>query len=158
MWSVGTRGDLKEVCRVFSLEKEIVERYIQFGGVFNLLHAGASYLRIHQKGFGAVGVSEKYSRRSRQRYPIFWSLPKVGSLPNPDPADIAEVDNVNRSKQEIAIDSAMEAERGVFRCRTQEWAGLTVDPEVSLLLEGVSLTLSGVELLPLISTVVASAK
>lgn len=144
MWSVGTRGDLKEVCRVFNLEKEIVEKYIQFGGVFNLLHAGASFLRIHQKGFGAVGVSEKYSRRSKQRYPIFWALPKVGSLPNPDPADLAEVDKVNRSKQEIAIDRAMEAERGILRCRTQEWAGLTVDPEVSLVSFGPPLTRSSI--------------
>lgn len=53
--------------------------------VFNLLHAGASYLRIHQEGFGAVGVSRKYGDRSFARYPIFWGLKKVGQLPNPDP-------------------------------------------------------------------------
>lgn len=53
--------------------------------VFNLLHAGASYLRIHQQGFGAVGVSKKYGDRSFARYPIFWGLKKVGQLPNPDP-------------------------------------------------------------------------
>jgi alpha-1,3-glucan synthase len=51
--------------------------------VFNLLHAGASYLRIHQKGFGAVGVSNKYGPRSYARYPIFWGLKEIGKLPNP---------------------------------------------------------------------------
>jgi len=122
---------MDEVCRVFNLDKEIVERYIQFGGVFNLLHAAASYLRIHQKGFGAVGVSGKYGKRSKQRYPIFWSLPKIGSLPNPDPADTAEMDSPTQRKQAAVIDRAMEASRREIRCRAQEWAGLTVDPEVS---------------------------
>lgn len=123
---------MDEVCRVFNLDKEIVERYIQFGGVFNLLHAAASYLRVHQRGFGAVGVSEKYGRRSKQRYPIFWGLPKIGSLPNPDPADIAEMDKAKRRATGAVVDSATEANRQLLRCGAQEWAGLTVDAEVSL--------------------------
>jgi alpha-1,3-glucan synthase len=131
---VNTLSDMDEVCRVFNLEHDIVERYIQFGGVFNLLHAAASYLRIHQKGFGAVGVSGKYGRRSKQRYPIFWSLPKIGSLPNPDPADIAEMDTSKKRKEGVVVDSAMEANRGLLRCRAQEWASLKIDPEVSLIL------------------------
>jgi hypothetical protein len=132
LWSLGTATDMNEVCRVFNLDKETVERYIQFGGVFNLLHAAASYLRIHQKGFGAVGVSGKYGRRSKQRYPIFWSLPKIGSLPNPDPADTTQVDAPRKGKKAVEIDSTMEANRGMLRCRAQEWAGLTADPNVSL--------------------------
>jgi alpha-1,3-glucan synthase len=133
---------MDEVCRVFNLDKEIVERYIQFGGVFNLLHAAASYLRIHQKGFGAVGVSGKYGKRSKQRYPIFWSLPKIGSLPNPDPADTADMDSPKQGKQAAVIDSAMEASRRDIRCRAQEWAGLTVDPEVSCPYHGLAVFLS----------------
>jgi alpha-1,3-glucan synthase len=125
---------MNEVCRVFNLDKDIVEKYVQFGGVFNLLHAGASYLRIHQKGFGAVGVSGKYGKRSKQRYPIFWGLPKIGSLPNPDPADTAQLDGPKKKREDAAIDNAMEASRGNLRCRAQEWAGLTVDPEVSSIL------------------------
>ena len=132
LWSLGTPTDMDEVCRVFNLEKNIVEKYVQFGGVFNLLHAGASYLRIHQRGFGAVGVSGKYGKRSKQRYPIFWGLPKIGSLPNPDPADTAERDTPGKCKEGAVVDSAMEANRGVLRCRAQEWAGLDVDPDVSL--------------------------
>lgn len=46
--------------------------------VVDLLHAGASYLRIHQKGFGAVGVSTKYGQRAFRRYPIFWGMKDVG--------------------------------------------------------------------------------
>jgi alpha-1,3-glucan synthase len=134
LWSLGTPTDMDEVCRVFNLDKNIVEKYVQFGGVFNLLHAGASYLRIHQRGFGAVGVSGKYGKRSKQRYPIFWGLPKIGSLPNPDPADTAERDVPGQAKDGAVVDSAMESNRGVLRCRAQEWAGLTVDPEVSLFL------------------------
>ncbi|ERF68903.1 hypothetical protein EPUS_08063 [Endocarpon pusillum Z07020] len=132
MWSLGTQGDMDEVCRVFNLDKDTIERYIQFGGVFNLLHAAASYLRIHQKGFGAVGVSGKYGKRSKQRYPIFWSLPKIGSLANPDPADTAEMDSSKRRKEAAVIDSAMEASRRELRCHAQEWAGLTIDPEAEL--------------------------
>ena len=121
---------MHEVCRVFNLDKEVVEKYVQFGGVFNLLHAAASYLRIHQRGFGAVGVSGKYGRRSKQRYPIFWGLPKVGSLPNPDPADTAQTTSTT-GNHASEVDSAMEANRAMLRCRAQEWAGLNVDPQVS---------------------------
>src|SRR5438045_5373125 len=78
-----------EVCKVYNLHPSIVKSYVQFGEVFNLLHAGASYLRVHQKGYGAVGVSNKYGERSYARYPIFWGLKKIGKLPNPDPSDIA---------------------------------------------------------------------
>ena len=42
--------------------------------------------RVHQKGFGAVGVSKKYGDRSYARYPIFWGLSKIGQLPIPTPA------------------------------------------------------------------------
>jgi alpha-1,3-glucan synthase len=78
--------------------------------VFNLLHAGASYLRIHQQGFGAVGVSKKYGARSFARYPIFWGLSKVGQLPNPDPTDTAEwhKDELMKSDK-VAIDAEFEA-------------------------------------------------
>jgi hypothetical protein len=51
---------MDEICKVFNLPEEVVRKYVQFGEVFNLLHAAASYLRVHQKGFGAVGVSKKY--------------------------------------------------------------------------------------------------
>ena len=58
MWPMRTPEESKEVSAVFNLDIAIVRDYIQFGSVFNLLHAGVSYLRVHQKGFGAVGVSK----------------------------------------------------------------------------------------------------
>ncbi|KAF4979067.1 hypothetical protein F66182_17308, partial [Fusarium sp. NRRL 66182] len=84
LWPMRTQNERDEVCSVFNLDVNIATRYVQFGEVFNLLHAGASYLRVHQQGFGAVGVSKKYGKRSYARYPIFWGLKKVGNLPNPD--------------------------------------------------------------------------
>lgn len=121
-----------EVCKVFNLDPAIVESYIQFGEVFNLLHAGASYLRVHQKGFGAVGVSNKYGERSFARYPIFWGLKKIGKLPNPDPTDTDPWNPEEEANQVIAVDPAYEATRGALREQAQEWANLTIDPNADL--------------------------
>jgi alpha-1,3-glucan synthase len=68
LWPLRTPAEVEEICRVYNLEKEVVEQYVQYGEVFNLLHAGASYLRIHQGGFGAVGVSAKYGKRVFARF------------------------------------------------------------------------------------------
>lgn len=131
LWAIRNAIEMDEVCRTYNLAPDLVRQYVQFGEVFNLLHAGASYLRVWQKGYGAVGVSDKYGRRSFARYPIFWGLTKVGSLPNPDPSDLEEWDKKAPPKL-TTIDSAFEAERSNFRCQVQEWAGLEVDPEAEL--------------------------
>lgn len=67
LWAMRTPAERDEVCRAYNLDPDIVRKYVQFGEVFNLLHAGASYLRTWQKGYGAVGVSEKYGKRSFAR-------------------------------------------------------------------------------------------
>ncbi|KAK2600447.1 hypothetical protein N8I77_009977 [Diaporthe amygdali] len=133
MWPMRTPEESKEVCSVYNLDPEIVKEYVQFGSVFNLLHAGASYLRVHQKGFGAVGVSKKYGDRSYARYPIFWGLSKIGQLPNPDPTDTAEWNNDKQYDiSEPTIDQEFESKRGELRKQAQEWAGLEVDPTAEL--------------------------
>ncbi|CAN8104906.1 unnamed protein product [Discula destructiva] len=132
MWPMRTPEECKEVCEVFNLPQTIVETYVQFGSVFNLLHAGASYLRIHQEGFGAVGVSRKYGDRSFARYPIFWGLKKIGQLPNPDPTDNAEWDPNAQVGQKPAVDPAFEAGRPEQKRLAQEWAGLAQDPNAEL--------------------------
>jgi alpha-1,3-glucan synthase len=132
LWSIKRAKDMDEICRVFNLSKNIVVKYVQFGEVFNMLHAGASYLRIHQRGYGAVGVSTKYGKRSFARYPIFWGLSKVGALPNPDPTDTAPWSKDERVANSVAIDTESEAGRGLIRTQAQEWAGLQVDPEAEL--------------------------
>ncbi|KAL0256772.1 Cell wall alpha-1,3-glucan synthase ags1 [Diplodia seriata] len=132
LWPMRTHTQIKEVCSVFNLDDEIAKRYVQFGEVFNLLHAAASYLRIHQKGFGAVGVSRKYGKRSFARYPIFWGLPQIGSLPNPDPTDTAEWDRNEKLLEDVPVDPAYEASRGELKRQAQEWAGLNQDPEAEL--------------------------
>jgi alpha-1,3-glucan synthase len=135
MWSLGTEDEKQEVCKVFNLDEKVVERFVQFGEVFNLLHAGASYLREFQHGFGAVGVSKKYGKRSFARYPIFWGLSKIGSLPNPDPSDTAEWSpelEAAAQAEEVTVDQAFEASRGELRRQAQEWAGIEQDPEAEL--------------------------
>jgi alpha-1,3-glucan synthase len=132
LWPMRTKQEQEEICKVFNLSQKVVEKYIQFGGVFNLLHAGASYLRVHQGGFGAVGVSNKYGSRSYARYPIFWALKEIGKLPNPDPSDTEPWDEEAEAKQVITVDPAFEAARGGLRKQAQEWANLKVDPNADL--------------------------
>lgn len=133
LWPMRTQKERDEVCSVFNLEVDTARRYVQFGEVFNMLHAGASYLRVHQQGFGAVGVSRKYGKRSYARYPIFWGLKKVGNLPNPDPSDTAEWNKERPNDGEIQVDQNYEANRGELKRQAQEWAGLEQNPNADLL-------------------------
>lgn len=132
LWPMRTPKEREEVCNVFNLDPAIAQKYVQFGEVFNLLHAGASYLRIHQKGFGAVGVSKKYGKRSFARYPIFWGLSKIGSLPNPDPTDTAEWERNASGEEEITVDAGFESKRPELKRQAQEWAGLNQNPAAEL--------------------------
>ncbi|PGH11011.1 hypothetical protein AJ79_05162 [Helicocarpus griseus UAMH5409] len=133
LWPMRTLKEKEEVCSVFSLDVDVATRYVQFGEVFNLLHAGASYLRVHQQGFGAVGVSKKYGKRSYARYPIFWGLKKVGQLPNPDPSDTGEWNKELPKESDIRVDPEFEAGRAELRRQAQEWAGLDQNPDADLL-------------------------
>lgn len=132
LWPLRTPQEKEEVCSVYNISESTCSRYVQFGNVFNLLHAGVSYLRIHQKGFGAVGVSDKYGKRSWARYPIFWGLSKIGKLPNPDPSDTGAYDASSRNEA-ITVDREFESKRADLKRQAQEWAGLHTDPEAELL-------------------------
>lgn len=132
LWPMRTVKEQDEVCSVFNLPVPIAQRYVQFGEVFNLLHCGASILREHQQGFGAVGVSNKYGKRSYARYPIFWGLHKIGALPNPDPSDTAAWDKKLPKESEIQVDPEFEQSRGELRKQAQEWAGLEVNEKAEL--------------------------
>ncbi|KAJ9634222.1 hypothetical protein H2199_009052 [Coniosporium tulheliwenetii] len=89
------------------------------------------YLRIHQKGFGAVGVSKKYGKRSYARYPIFWGLKEIRALPNPDPSDSEEWTR-GETPGEAVVDPTVEARRAPLRRQAQEWAGLDQNPKAEL--------------------------
>ncbi|PIA97098.1 Cell wall alpha-1,3-glucan synthase ags1 [Cercospora beticola] len=132
LWPMRTKKERDEVCSVFNLPPDIVSEYVQFGEIFNLLHAGASYLRIHQEGFGAVGVSRKYGSRAYTRYPIFWGLKEVQSLQNPDPSDTAAWDKKAVADKDIRIDEDFEQQRLEWRVQAQEWAGLEVNAKAEL--------------------------
>ena len=92
--------------------------------LLDLLHAGASYLRIHQKGFGAVGVSTKYGKRAFARYPIFWGMKDVGGLPNPDPTDTADWSGEHVKPEDITVDEELEDSKPSLKRQAQNWAGL----------------------------------
>lgn len=132
LWAMRTPAEFVEVCEIYNLPPHVVRQYVQFGEVFNLLHAGVSYLRIHQKGYGAAGVSAKYGQRSFARYPILWGLNHVDGLPNPDPSDTGDWDKVFPKVREMNPEEDFEASRGALRQEAQEWAGLKVDREAEL--------------------------
>ncbi|KAL8728257.1 MAG: hypothetical protein Q9181_005404 [Wetmoreana brouardii] len=132
LWTIRNTEEMEEISSVYNLSQEIVRQYCQFGEVFNLLHGGVSYLRVWQRGYGAAGVSAKYGKRSFARYPIFWGLPKIDSLPNPDPTDTADWNNELPSMKDTKIDLEAEAARGDLKRQAQEWAGLETNPEAEL--------------------------
>ena len=99
---------------------------------FNLLHAAASYISVHQNSVGVAGVSDKYSKRSWARYPVLWTLKHVDSLPNPDPTDIEALDVKPVSTKNVVIDLEVEAKRPELKRQAQEWAGIAQDPRSDL--------------------------
>lgn len=131
LWPMRTAKEGDEVCQVFNIDSKIVKKYVQFGDVFNLLHAAASYLHIHQNGFGAVGVSRKYGKRLYARYPIFWGLKEIGSLQNPDPTDTGDWTK-SEHNNDARVDPNYEAGRTILRRQAQQWAGLDQDPNAEL--------------------------
>ncbi|KAF8636652.1 hypothetical protein AX17_003459 [Amanita inopinata Kibby_2008] len=132
LWPLRTKEEMKEVCSAFNISKEQCTKYVQFGNTFNLLHAAASFISVHQKSVGVAGVSDKYGKRSWARYPALWTLKHVDSLPNPDPSDIAALDEKPIAPRDIQIDQAAEAARPELKRQAQEWAGIKQDPNADL--------------------------
>ncbi|KAG8897345.1 Cell wall alpha-1,3-glucan synthase ags1, partial [Tulasnella sp. 403] len=110
----------------------LLPKYVQFGNTFNLLHAAASFISVHQKSIGVAGVSDKYGKRSWARYPALWTLKHVDSLPNPDPSDIAALDENPLDVKAVQVDQAAEALRPEHKRQAQEWAGIKQDPNADL--------------------------
>ncbi|RXK40574.1 alpha-1,3-glucan synthase [Tremella mesenterica] len=132
LWPLRTKDEMKEVCAAFNIPKEICSKYVQFGNTFNLLHAAASYISHHQKSVGVAGVSDKYGKRSWARYPALWTLRNIDSLPNPDPTDIAALDEQPLAVDKIVVDQDAESKRPEFKRQAQEWAGIKQDPNADL--------------------------
>ncbi|VDB82993.1 unnamed protein product [Peniophora sp. CBMAI 1063] len=132
LWPLRTKEEMKEVCSAFNMSKEACTKYVQFGNTFNLLHAAASFISVHQKSIGVAGVSDKYGKRSWARYPALWTLKHVDSLPNPDPSDIAALDEHAIKAKDVTVDQVAEAERPEHKRQAQEWAGIKQDPNSDL--------------------------
>lgn len=134
-WPIRTTQEIDELRRVYNLKLEVIRQYVQFGESFNLLHAGATYLRVWQSGFGVVGVSTKqHSARSFARHPIFWGLKKIITIPYPDPTDTGFLnsDSNIHDKIFITIDRDFEANRPVLRRQAQQWAQLEQDAKAEI--------------------------
>ena len=69
LWPLRTKEEMKEVCSAFNISKEHCTKYVQFENTFNLLHAAASFISVHQNSIGVASVSDKYGKRSWTRYP-----------------------------------------------------------------------------------------
>ncbi|BEJ00050.1 hypothetical protein CcaverHIS631_0410920 [Cutaneotrichosporon cavernicola] len=132
LWPLRTKDEMKEVCAAFNISKDVCSKYVQFGNTFNLLHAGASFISQHQKSVGVAGVSDKYGKRSWARYPALWTLRNIDSLPNPDPTDIAALDEQPVAMDKIQVDKDAEAQRPEHKRQAQEWAKLKQDPKADL--------------------------
>nr|KIR88547.1 alpha-1,3-glucan synthase [Cryptococcus tetragattii IND107] len=132
LWPLRTKDEMKEVCAAFNIPKEVCSKYVQFGNTFNLLHAAASFISHHQKSVGVAGVSDKYGKRSWARYPALWTLRNIDSLPNPDPTDIAALDEQPLAVDKIEVDQEAESKRPEQKRQAQEWAGLKQDPDADL--------------------------
>ena len=132
LWPLRTKEEMKEVCSAFNISKDHCRRYVQFGNTFNLLHAAASFISVHQRSIGVAGVSDKYGKRSWARYPALWTLKHVDSLPNPDPSDIDALDENAVNVADIKVDQKAEAERPEYKRQAQEWAGIKQDPRADL--------------------------
>jgi len=132
LWPLRTKEEMKEVCSAFNISKEHCTKYVQFGNTFNLLHAAASFISVHQKSIGVAGVSDKYGKRSWARYPALWTLKHVDSLPNPDPSDIEALDLNPVAAKDIVVDQDAEAKRPEMKRQAQEWAGIAQDPNSDL--------------------------
>ncbi|WVW86411.1 hypothetical protein I302_108457 [Kwoniella bestiolae CBS 10118] len=132
LWPLRTKDEMKEVCAAFNIPKEVCSKYVQFGNTFNLLHAAASFISHHQKSVGVAGVSDKYGKRSWARYPALWTLRNIDSLPNPDPTDIAALDEQPLAVDKIEVDTEAESKRPEFKRQAQEWAGIKQDPNSDL--------------------------
>jgi len=133
LWPLRTSSEQAEMAGLFNLPYSIIERYVQFGNVFNLLHCGATYISTHQNSTGVAGVSDMYGKRSWIRYPALWTLKHIDSLPNPDPSDIAALDETPLQAKKIGADANAELLRPEHRVNAQKWAGLREDPEADLL-------------------------
>lgn len=132
LWPLRTKDEMKEVCAAFNISKDVCSKYVQFGNTFNLLHAAASFISQHQKSVGVAGVSDKYGKRSWARYPALWTLRNIDSLPNPDPTDIAALDEQPVALDKIQIDQDAESKRPELKRKAQEWANLKQDPKADL--------------------------
>ena len=77
-------------------------KYVQFGNTFNLFHAAASFVLVHQNH----RCRQRPDKRSWAQYPAFWTLKHVDSLPTPDPSNIEAFDAKPVPTKGIMIDQA----------------------------------------------------
>ncbi|KAI8924847.1 hypothetical protein BC831DRAFT_427395 [Entophlyctis helioformis] len=150
LWPIRTQKELERVCAVFNVSIETCNTYVRYGNTFNLLHGAARYITVHQHGVGAGGVSDRYGSRCHARYPTLWSLSSMLPIQNPNPQDKgADTDSEtrpllpqppssaakhdNNGGNDDGHDNDVRAAHAEAKMRAQEWAGLAIDPSLTLL-------------------------
>ncbi|KAM0746951.1 hypothetical protein T439DRAFT_383591 [Meredithblackwellia eburnea MCA 4105] len=123
LWPLRNEKQQEEVSRLFNLPTEVIHKYIQYGSIFNLLHAASAYIAYHQKSVGVAGVSDNYGKRALVRYPALWLLDHVDSLPNPNPDDTKPLDEEEINLKDIKMhkDPNFEKKRPGLRLDCQRW-------------------------------------
>jgi alpha-1,3-glucan synthase len=121
LWPLRTEQETSKVCALFNISEELCEKYVQYGNTFNLLHAATMYIRYHQNGEGAGGVSDLYGYRCQKRYPTLWALKKMALIQNPNPVDYLD------PSEDKFVEDMDEEQFKEFKRSTQGWAGLEID-------------------------------
>jgi alpha-1,3-glucan synthase len=124
LWPLRNASEKQLFASIFHLPLEIVDSYICFGHTFNMLHAAATYIALHQDGMGAGGVSAKYGQRCKKRYSILWGLNKMERFQNPNPSDSIHTESP-------ALPEGEDKEEAIRLA--QEWAGLEMMPDATII-------------------------
>jgi glycogen synthase len=124
LWPLRNTFEKQLFSSIFHLPVEVVDSYICFGHTFNMLHAAATYIAVHQEGIGAGGVSVKYGERCQKRYAILWGLTEMERLQNPNPSD-----SIHSASPALPL----RADKEEAIRLAQEWAGLELVSDATIL-------------------------
>jgi len=132
LWSLRTKEDMKNVCSAFNISEEHCKKYVQFGNTFNLIHAAASFISVHQNSVGVACFSRGYGERFLTRHPALRTLEHVEPLPIPMPSNIRALVARPALTENPTVDQETVMIRLGLKRHAQVWAGIAQDPKSEL--------------------------